>query len=129
MMTDLDFDNLSQGELAKLIEVDRATIHAWGREGMPYKKPSRKGEKGAYSLSACIHWRAGHDLSRRRGLRDIELTPLQKVALGWILGNGTTNFRDDDIAAFSNMLEGIGIERETALRDLDFARGVVDATC
>lgn len=128
-MQDFEFDRLSQSEIATLMEVDRTTIRSWTQLGMPHRPPDVKGGRGAYSFSACLYWRVGHELIQRRPLRNKEITPLQKVALGWVMGNETTTFRDDDIAAFSSMMAGLGIERASALRDLDFARGVVDATC
>jgi hypothetical protein len=123
-MSDIDFRNLSQTQIAQLVEVDRTTVRAWTKQGMPFKKPASKGATGSYCFSVCVHWLAGHLFNQRSALKDLKFSPLEKVAVGWLAGSGLTSLKKEDEEAYLSMMAAADTGREQALRHLEFARGV-----
>jgi hypothetical protein len=123
-MEELDFHNLSQADLSKLLGIDRTTVRSWTRQGMPYAKPKTRGGKGRYCASICIHWRAGHQFNERSALKDLQFSPLEKVAIGWLAGSGLNSITKEDEEAYLSMMAAADTGREQALRHLEFARGV-----
>lgn len=116
----MDPKNLSQADLAQFMGVDRTTIRAWTVLGMPYKKPAAKGAKAGFCSSICIHWKIGHRITEsRRG----DFSPLQKVAIGWYSGFRDSHLTGEDESAFLEMMGAAGLNRESAFRQLEFARG------
>ncbi len=121
----MDFRNLSQKELATIMGKDRTTIRAWTVAGMPYKKPVQKGMKASFDSAHCVHWCGGHWLAETNGL---ELRPLEKVAVGWLIGSGCAEngrVSKEDERLYLGIMKRAGIGREQALRLLEFARGVI----
>jgi len=47
---------LSQADLATSLKVDRTTIRAWTRAGMPYQPPATQGSNGLYDLGIATLW-------------------------------------------------------------------------
>jgi phage terminase Nu1 subunit (DNA packaging protein) len=123
-MPELDFENLSQTELAQLVGIDRTTVRSWTQRGMPYRKPTGKGQPASYSSAICIHWRAGHKFSEQPTMASLELSPLQKTAIGWLAGNAA-HISAEDEKLFVGMMAGAGLKREQALRHLEYARGIL----
>ena len=74
---------LSQGELADIIGVDRSTIHAWQRDGLPYEAQGR-GKPGRYIAPVALNWWGGREAVRKQGLNITcpKLTALYGHSLG-----------------------------------------------
>jgi len=73
------YPTASQNELAHAFGVDRSTITAYQREGMPYTKTD-KGKENIYSLTHCHYW-----IVTKRYFREIKKQPPRKDALFFIL--------------------------------------------
>ncbi|MDO8864041.1 hypothetical protein Q6D67_20345 [Haliea sp. E1-2-M8] len=112
----MNFEALSQRELATILDVDPSSIGNWTRLGMPYT-PAPKGQAGSYSAPVCINWKFGHTWAKRS---QIKLTPLEKVAIGWLTGAG-----EPDMGLFAEVVRQAGAEPEAAPELLGFARGLL----
>jgi len=77
----MDLNNLTQSELARLLERDRTTIRAWTQQGLPYKTTGRTQR---YSAPVVINWRVGRTYAKRQGITG--LSPLETILLGHALG-------------------------------------------
>ena len=120
----MNFNSLSQAELAKIVGKDRTTIRAWTLAGMPYEKPDKKGSNASFDSGHCLNWLGGHLLAEKRSLT---LSPWQKVVVGWVIGIGIerTKMRKDDDQVYLEMMGRAGIRKEEAIRLIEFARGVL----
>jgi hypothetical protein len=123
-MDSMNFENMTQSDLAGLLGIDRTTVRSWTQRGMPYKKPPAKGMPASYCASVCLHWRIGHKYSEQPTMASLELSPLQKVAIGWLAGN-TVHISAEDEKLFVGMMATAGLKREQAVRHLEYARGVL----
>ncbi len=53
-------NEVNQQEAAKMFRVDRTSIHAWQKLGMPFIS-NGKGKPNSYKVGVVIHWRHGRD--------------------------------------------------------------------
>lgn len=113
------FENLSKTELSKMLGVDRGTIGNWAAQGMP--KIESAGKHPGYSASLCIYWKMGHTIATAR---KIEITPVQKIAVGWLSGFAGDPLAEDEKLFFKAM-QGAGLSSRVAYGHLEFARGVL----
>ncbi|SEO92479.1 hypothetical protein [Aquisalimonas asiatica] len=61
---------LNQHELAELLDVDRTTIGAFQRRGMPYRSQGR-GRPNLYDGPVCMHWFYGSERAKAAGVDDL----------------------------------------------------------
>lgn len=79
----MDAHNLTQGELAQILDVDRGTILNWQRAGMPYREPDKNGLPASYVGPICINWHYGR---KRAQERKLSLSALEAICFGWAHG-------------------------------------------
>ncbi len=84
----------NQTETAEILDVDRATVARWCRQGLPCVKRSR-GKEHLIELRTAIHWCIGHRWAIES---NHELSALEKILLGLARGTATGN----ENALFSN---------------------------
>jgi DNA-binding XRE family transcriptional regulator len=75
-----ELERMSQAEVAGLLGVDRTTIGAWGRAGMPFD-PRGRGKESSYSPSIAIFWQVWQTLRREFRLKDCSPVKALAVAL------------------------------------------------
>jgi phage terminase Nu1 subunit (DNA packaging protein) len=121
-----NLEQMSQAEIAGLFRVDRTTVSAWGRAGMPYK-PSGRGSESGYNPSIVIYWRVWQDLRREFRLKDCEPVKALAVALVFAADQDHTerfnrkNFRDQFPKLVADFFDKAEIASAIA-----YAEGVAD---
>lgn len=82
---------VNQGDLADLLGVDRGTVHALQRQGMPYT-PGGRGKPNTYDAPVCMYWRYGLDIAKRRGHPNVAAPTAVLVAYARNLGDDPFDF-------------------------------------
>jgi hypothetical protein len=77
-MTD-QLAELNQASAAATMQVDRTTIRAWAKAGMPYTPPDERGKEGSYRHGVLLYWSMWRAMRDRLKLAD--LRPLQALAV------------------------------------------------
>ena len=70
----------NQSDLAELIGVDRTTIRAYAKAGMPCT-PKTKGRENNYCVPLCVHWACGYQAARANSLPMMQ--PLELILFGY----------------------------------------------
>lgn len=120
VLENLDPMDLSQAEIAAILAVDRTTVRAYTKQGMPYRKPEVRGGRASFCGPVAINWKLGHRVAESRGL---QLSPVEKIAVGWLLGVGEPNA--EELKLFVELLGYLKIPPRKAEGILEFARGVL----
>ena len=115
-----DFQNMNQGDLAQVFEVDRSSVNAWGLKGLPHGK---RGRSNTYDFSTTLYWRTGHKLSKDLDL-DLDIQPLHKIALGYLSAYDPGVFGKPELAIFLNIADRAGFTVDQAERGFQFAAGI-----
>ena len=79
---------VDQGAIASILEVDRSSILAFQKRGMPYKAGA-VGESNSYDIGLVCYWFSGNKIAMRRQIR---LTALEKILLAFARGSGHQTF-------------------------------------
>ncbi len=118
ILEDYDFQNMNQGDLAQVFEVDRSSVNAWGLKGLPHGK---QGRSNTYDFSTTLYWRTGHKLSKDL---DRDIQPIHKIALGYLSAHDPGVFGKPEFALFLNMADRVGFTVDQAERGFQFAAGI-----
>ncbi|AYN28651.1 hypothetical protein D8682_17715 [Buttiauxella sp. 3AFRM03] len=110
---------VSQQELADNFGVDRTTIRAWTKQGLPCIEGDR-GKSHQYHPGITMWWRVGAQYAEKMKLRN--LTGVQCIALGREYADiDATEHNIDDFVTY---IAGIGIGEVEAYAGFYFARGI-----
>lgn len=111
---------VSQQELATIFGVNRTTVRAWTKQGLPCLEGD-KGKPHMYHPGIAMWWRKGRQYAGV--LCTSELSALQQIALA------RAYIEDDEITtdsdAFAGYLAQMGIDDKAARDAFAFAQGVV----
>jgi hypothetical protein len=118
---DIDPLNLTQAQLADIVGVDRTTIRAWQKHGMPHTPPTSKGKAASYCGPLALNWWGGHRAADKWSLK---LSVLEKIALGLSLGT-EDGPNTEERARFLETAAQHGYTREDTLAALGTARGIM----
>jgi phage terminase Nu1 subunit (DNA packaging protein) len=105
----------NQADLAELIGVDRTTIRAYAKAGMPCT-PKTKGRENNYVIPLCVNWVAGYQAARENGLP--MMNTLELVLLGF-----TTAFQNASFQEYRSEAAGIAATAGASDREFDEAVG------
>lgn len=72
-------EHFSQTDIAAILGVDRTTVRAWTKAGMPYAEPTTRGKEAEFSLPVALYWSVWLKVSAICGWP--ELDPLHALAL------------------------------------------------
>ena len=80
---------VNQTETAEILDVDRATVARWCRQGLPCVKKSL-GNEHLIELKTAIHWVIGHRWATEN---NVDLSSIEKIlfALAWGSAAGNEN--------------------------------------
>lgn len=114
---------LSQVELADALGVDRTTIGAWTKKGLPFIKGDQ-GKPHMFHFSCSMWWMLGKEFAEHRNI--FGLTAAQQIILARAVADETNS--DDDMAGerwMIPMLAEIGIPESTVIREVAYVRGMI----
>jgi len=117
----MDPQNLTQAQLADLVGVDRTTVRAWQKHGMPFTAPEEKGKPASYCGPLALNWWGGHRAADKWSLT---LSALEKIALGLSLGTEGGPNTEERATLLDNAARH-GFSREDTLAALGTARGII----
>lgn len=114
---------MNQAELAKQLGVDRTTIGAWVKKGLPCIKGDQ-GKPHIFHFGCSLWWMLGKEFAEKRKITG--LNAAQQI----IFARAVADERDpgDDLAGESwmiPMLSQVGIGREDIIREIGFVRGLM----
>ncbi|MCY1696637.1 hypothetical protein OVA10_00755 [Lelliottia sp. SL45] len=110
---------VSQQELADNFNVNRTTVRAWTKNGLPYI-PGDQGKSHQYHPGITMWWRVGTMRAEKMYLPD--LTAAQRIALAREYGEVDESHNVD---AFVCYLAKVGIDENEARSAFIFAQGIV----
>lgn len=116
-----DFGN--QQRVAEALEVDRTTIRAWAKKGMPYIQGDR-GKENIYHISTCMWWMLGKEFAEKRKIEG--LTAVQQIIFARVIADEYDP--GDDLASeewMSKILSNVGIGLDEVSREVAFVRGLM----
>ena len=120
-MTELE--TVNQAEIAKVLGVDRTTVHRYQREGMPYRS-QRQGKAAGYCVPVCLHWFMGRealrDTDHSRRLNEPLFPMLFSRAMMYPAGEPWA----DTLASVVRLTEAAGRARDDALLVVGELRGL-----
>ncbi|EBP3537082.1 terminase small subunit [Salmonella enterica subsp. enterica] len=120
-----DINIMNQQQIARAFRVDRTTVRAWTKRGLPFIQGD-KGKENQYHHGITMWWMLGDEFARDRALN---LTAVQKIIYARHLATKIQPIEpDEDMASeevMLDMLSVIGIPHDDVIRDVGFIRGLV----
>lgn len=121
-------DILNQSQLAQAFSVNRTTVRAWTKRGLPFVQGDQ-GKENQYYHGITLWWMLGDEFARED---ELLLSPVQKIiyarykATGIHRADGVLDGDEDmaDDAAMIDMLSVIGVPAADVVRDVGFIRGL-----
>lgn len=114
---------LSQVELADALGVDRTTIGAWTKKGLPFIKGDQ-GKHHMFHFSCSMWWMLGKEFAERQNISG--LTAVQQIIFARALSDESD--AGNDMASehwMIPMLAEIGIPESTVIREVAYVRGMI----
>ena len=111
---------------AKTLTESLATVPEWAALGIP----ACTSRAGTYDFVTTFWWALGHRLQKKLDAitTKAQLTPVQKVAAGWLLSRGVgTEQRRDMFGNYLDNLERCGIQSMQGFEALHVAASMFEA--
>ena len=117
MAIDLSADppTANQADLAEMFGVDRTTIRAYVKSGMPCTLKTT-GREDQYIIPLCVNWAAGYQTARENSLP--MMNTLELILLGY-----TTAFQNASFHEYRSEAAGIAATAGASDREFDEAIG------
>jgi len=114
---------LNQTELAEKLGVDRTTIGAWVKKGLPCVKGGQ-GKSHTFHFGCSLWWMLGKEFAEKRKITG--LSAVQQI----IFARAEADELDpgDDLAGEAwmiPMLSQVGIEHDEIIREIGFVKGLM----
>ena len=123
-------NEVTQTELARMLDVDRTTIHAWQNKGLPYISHG-KGKPNTYRTGVAIHWMVGREklqeLVDNKKIDKSQMTTTRCILLGRLLAHIESPATSED---FDIMVDMCGdVSREQVLMDIGYCARLMEQYC
>lgn len=113
---------MNQARLAEALGVDRTTIGAWTKKGLPFIKGDQ-GKPHIFHLPCSIWWVLGRNFAERRGISG--LNAVQQIIFARVIADEMDP--GDDMAGEAwmvPMLAAVGVSRDAVIRESAYVMGL-----
>ncbi|EDT6432567.1 terminase small subunit [Salmonella enterica subsp. enterica] len=124
-----DDNIMNQQQVAQAFRVDRTTVRAWTKRGLPFIQGDQ-GKENQYYSGLTMWWVLGDEFARNDGLE--ELSAIQKIIYARCMATEIHRkdgiCTDEDMASeeiMIGMLSVIGVDPVDVVRDVSFVKGLI----
>lgn len=125
-----DDNTMNQQQIAQAFRVNRTTVRAWTKRGLPFIQGDQ-GKENKYHAGLTMWWVLGDEFARNDGLE--ELSAIQKIIYARCMAteihrkDGISS-TDEDMASeeiMIGMLSVIGVDPVDVVRNVGFVKGLM----